>query len=369
MQNKETLKPVTSVTINKEVIVSDYIIASGPNLTYSLISKTGTTLSHLWLAGTIPLPVTPKMEEIYSIPYGDGGLADTAMEVFGQTTDNIIFINLQHPLYNKQAISGHDLKIDIPLDPTWSGLTSGLTTTSIYGSYMRTPKLLEKSAGPCGVSKFDQMHSENSETVTDNIHIGQRKVLGINPMSGEHYESGIVYLFCDDIQRPNTPSGSTATTTTWSTAHGQSNPYTNGKEPFNYRDSLEYYKDKPVGFCDLYGGFCKIFNPDLVNAFDFSLATGGTGTTQVSFAPGVADFKFKTVEIDNFWGVTVIANPGEFTHSQNPTWENSDCKDVYITGVALCDNSGQTVAMAIPNEPIKKSENGFFITTFNIRPV
>lgn len=362
-----TIKEVASVNIDKEEIISDFVTVNGDNVTYTLVPKTGSFLSHLWL-GTTSIPVNNRMSNQYTIPYAEGGYKNTALEsLVDSVGDDIIIANISDNVFDK-SIDGRDFSITIPLTGTWSGLTSGLTATTLYGAYMRTSDYEKKSAGPCGVSTFDTYYSETSEMVTEAVSIGQPKQNGVNPdPESNKYFSGIVYLFSDDIQRPNVPSGSTATTTSWSTSSGVSNPYTNGKLPFNFIDTTEYYKDQPVGIVDLYSGIVKIFNNDLVSAFDFSSATGGTGTTEVTYAPGIADVTYKKVDVNQFWRVSVIAGPGEFTDSNNPTWDPETCGDiVYVTKLPLYDRNGNMVAIAVPNEPIAKNSAGWSVFDFKI---
>jgi hypothetical protein len=196
-------------------------------------------------------------------------------------------------------------------------------------------------------------------------------VKGVNPESNSYYNSGIVYLFSDDIQEPNVTSATTATTNSWSTGSGVDNPYTLGKKfPFNFTtDEINgYYVDKPVGAVDLLGGVVTIFNQDLVDAFDFTVGTGGTGTTLVTFASSAASTTFKSVDVDQSLNMTLIAGKNEFTTSNNPTWNSTTCDGkIYVTYIDFYDEQGNLVAKGVTDSPLTKEKNEQLIIEANIK--
>ena len=62
----------------------------------------------------------------------------------------------------------------------------------------------KNTVGPCSCSVMDTLLSENSQKVTTEISQGLPFQSGTNPKdSNSYYSSGLVYLFSDDVKKPN----------------------------------------------------------------------------------------------------------------------------------------------------------------------
>lgn len=361
------LKEVGPVTYTEDVVKGDLTTVGDSDLTFFLVPKTGTSYSHLWVGPLFSLPVNSVMEDPYTTTYADGGYSDTALgHLVSDVSNDIIVVDINADTFDI-GINGLNFKLDIPLDATYTGSSfTGLSTTTLYGAYMKTP-LYDKpnNNGPCSCSIMDNLMSEQSNVVTTEVKQGLPQQNGINPESNSYYNSGIVYLFCDDIQRPNLSASTATTTSSWSTGFGVDCPYTfGGKFPFNFMNDATqgYYKDVPVGAVDLLGGKITIFNQDLVNAFDFSLAISGSSTSGATLPIGNANATFASYDIEYGLNMTLIAGKNEFTTSDNPTFNLQNCGDkIWVTYINLYDSKGNLVAVAPFNVPTAKGFNQTFI--------
>lgn len=370
----ELLKAIESnkVVYDEEVVKSDFKTVSGDDLSFILSPLTGSPQSHLWMGPIFSVPVNDRMREPFETTFSDGGYLDTAMEyLVTDVGDNVVVVNISKDSFD-MAIDGLAFNLSIPLDATYTGATSGLSTTTLYGAYMKTPLYDKKNNnGPCACSVMDNLISEESRLVTTEISQGLDYQPGVNPESNGWYSSGLVYLFSDDIKTPNTPSGTTATTNSWSTGFNNDCPYTIGKKfPFNFRtdDVNGYYVDQPVGAVDLQSGVVTIFNTDLVNAFDFSVSTGGTSTSGATFPSSLANSTFKSVDVEQSLNLTIIAGKNEFTTSTNPTYDPTTCDgSIYINYINLYDDSGKLVAVGVTDTPIKKEKNQIALFDMSIK--
>jgi hypothetical protein len=367
------LKEVGPVTYTEDVVKGNLTTIGDNELTFFLSPKTGTSYSHLWVGPLFSLPVNSIMEDPYTTTYADGGYSDTALGyLVNNVSNNIIVADISSNAYDI-GINGLNFKIDIPLDPTYSGTSfSGLNTTTLYGAYMKTP-LYDKpnNTGPCSCSIMDNLMSEQSSVVTTEVKQGLPEQSGINPESNSYYGSGIVYLFCDDIQRPNISASTATTLNSWSTGFGFDCPYTFGaKYPFNFMDDITqgYYKDVPVGAVDLLGGKVTIFNEDLVNAFDFTLATSGDSTSGATFPISAASATFASYDVEYGLNMTLIASKNEFTTSDNPTFNTQNCGDkVWVTYINLYDSKGNLVGVAPMESPTAKRFNQTLVLDLGLK--
>lgn len=367
------LKEVGPVTYTEDVVKGNLNTIGGGDMTFLLVPKTGTSYSHLWVGPLFSLPVNDLMEEPYTTAYVDGGYSGTSLgHLVSDVSNNIIVANIEASNFDV-GISGLNFKMVIPLDPLYSGSSfSGLSTTSLYGAYMKTP-LYDKpnNSGPCSCSIMDNLMSEQSSVVTSEVKQGLPEQSGINPESNSYYNSGIIYLFCDDIQKPNISASTVVTTNSWSTGFGFDCPYTFGKKfPFNFMDDTTqgYYKDVPVGAVDLLGGKVTIFNQELVNAFDFSLAISGNSTSGATLPIGDANTTFMSYDIEYGLNMTLIAGKNEFTTSDNPTYNVQNCGDkVWITYINLYDSKGNLVGVAPLYEPTSKRFNQTLVLDLGLK--
>lgn len=367
------LKEISSVTYRETIDKGNLDIVSGDNLNFILSNITGNTYSHLWMGPIFSVPCTDTMKEPFTVSYLNGGYSGTSLEyLVTDVEDNIIIADISRGSFDT-GIDGLNFKLTIPLDSTYTGSTtlSGLSTTTLYGSYMKTYLYDQKATnGPCALSVLDGLYSEESSVVTREINEGLPYNEGVNPEPNGYYNSGLVYLFCDDIKKPNVSATTVTTTNSWSTGFGNEGPYTLYKKfPFNYMtNELEgLYMDQPVGAVDLLGGNVTIFNKDLVNAFDFSVATGGTSTSGATFSSTDANVTFKSLSLSQKLDITLIAGKNEFVTSSNPTWDPTTCNGkIYITHFELYDESGQVVAVGEAKEPILKESSDLIVIETSI---
>lgn len=358
------LKTIDSVTYNETLVKSNFKTVSGDDLNFYLVNFSGTSQSHMWLGPLFNVPVNEKMKEDFVTPYNDGGWSGTALEYLVKDVgDNIIVGNIGKETF-ETAIDGLNFSLKIPLDPTYSGSSfSGLSSTTLYGAYMKTELYSKKSTkGPCACSIMDGLLSENANDVTVGIGEGLPYQSGVNPKdSNSYYSSGIVYLFSDDVKAPNISANTVTTTNSWATGFGADCPYTLRKKfPFNLlNDTVNgYYYDQPVGAVDLLGGKITLFNRDIVDGFDFSVATGGTSVTGATFSSTVANTVFKSYDILQGLDMTLIAGKNEFDTSENPTYNDETCDGkIYITYVDFYDTSGKLVAKGVTDTPITKEKD------------
>jgi hypothetical protein len=343
-----TLKQVESTSINSELTITPFKTISGDDISFTLANKTGSTFSHLF--STLRLPVNQIMNNKWEQTFINGGFSGTAIQDL-YNINSVIFFNIDASAY-EQMIDGRTFSLNIPLDNTYSGVTSGLSTTTLYSSYVKTNSLSQPSPTNPNLSTFDTNYSEK--------YLPASEYFGNPDNQIQNYESGVVWLFSNDIQRPNNFSGNS-----WSTASNNNNPYTNGKQSFNFISTGLNNVDKAVGILNLNAGLGAIFNFDLVNSFDFSVATGGTGTTLATFSLSDASINLKSVNIDFSQRIIAIAGADEFFTSQNPTY-HSDCNGmVKITKIGLYNDLGECIAIVVPNEPITKQKDQFI--TFDIK--
>jgi hypothetical protein len=343
-----TFKEIASSSINTDLVITPFSGISGNNISFTLADKTGSTFSHLF--STLSLPVNQNMNNKWEQTFNNGGFSGTAIQDL-YNINTVIFFNIDASAY-EQMIDGRTFSLRIPLDSSYTGSTSGLSTTTLYSSYAKTNLLTQPSNSNPALSSFDTTYSERFLPASE--YFGNPD----NQLSD--YSSGIVWLFSDNIQRPNNFSGNS-----WSLASNNNNPYTNGKETFNFINSGSNNVDKAVGIVNLNAGLGAIFNRDLVNAFDFSLAIGGTGTTLTTFNSSDVLCTLKSVSVDYFQRIIAIAGADEFFTSQNPTY-HSDCNGmVKITKIGLYNDLGECIGVVVPNEPITKQKDQFI--TFDIK--
>jgi hypothetical protein len=363
-----------NITYSEELVRADLNTISGTDLTFYKVSKTGTTYSHLWRGPLVDIPTTDKEKTIFETLYSQGGLSGTSMEYWVTNVgDNIIVADIDSSVFDV-AIDGLNFRLTIPLDSTYTGATSGLSSTNLYGSYMRTNLYDQKNnTGPCSCAVMDYLLSEQDAKATINVGQGLPVQNGTNPDPNyyNYYHSGIVYLFSDDIKKPNVTGTTMVTTNSWATGFGEDCPYSQrNKFPFNYVDDTinGYYVDQPVGAVDLLGGQVKIFNQDLVEAFDFTTASSGNSLTGATFPSSGASATFKSYDLDQGLNITILANRNEFTTSNNPTYDPISCDGkLYITSIDLYDSQGRLVAKALPDAPIEKSKDSVFVSTLNVK--
>ena len=200
------LKPIDSVNYTETIVKSTLNTITGDDLSFILSPFSGTSYSNLWMGPLFSVPVNQTMKRDYNTLYLEGGWSGTALEYLVKDVGTNVIIGDISKTSFETAIDGLNFNVKIPLDSSYTGATfTGLSTTTLYGSYMKTELYNQKSTtGPRSCSIMDGLLSENSGKVTIDVNQGLPFQNGINPKdSSDNYQSGIIYLFSDDVRKPN----------------------------------------------------------------------------------------------------------------------------------------------------------------------
>jgi hypothetical protein len=182
--------------------------------------------------------------------------------------------------------------------------------------------------------------------------MGQETGRGNN---GPTYESGIVFLFNDYT------SLTTGSTSGFSQAHKVTNPYANGKLTARFNGSGYHLA---AGMVDCISGIVTLWDPTIVQGFNFALATGGTGTTRATFAPNISYTVVTDYDSSVSADVRINASPDILKFTTNPSRKQAiangetNCEEVVkVTQVCLYDTAGQVTAIGTPTSIIEKTDN------------
>jgi len=264
--------------------------------------KTTSTDSDANLLKSIYLPITVSENMKYSsVTNVNGGYSDT---VFSDLkTDEVLLINVHGDNYG-ELINGKHFKMEIKI---------GDVTYILYSSFQKT--LIQSTI----------QDANFKETSNKANSIG----------------SNIVFLFSDDIQKPNNDSNKS-----WATGYNMIKPFSQrNKEFFNLtsNQSLNLIKDKMVGYILLDKGIVVITEQKMVR--DFNKDTDNVQITLSDLYTEVAQ------------DITCIVNRGEFGISTNSTYSEGDV--LRISEVGLYDGDDKLVAFGKINKQIELGVNQF----------
>lgn len=372
------LKEVTDVyQIEKTDISNVYTMGIGQEMkfyqvpAYNNPSFLTSSLSHLW--GFFDMR-TEVDYNTTNLPYANGGLLGTALEQLPNAFYNTGAVAFSIPNTNYRVqVYGQNDALYIPLNSTYSGMTSGLTATTLYSSFTYQPDILEKDvASLCSGVMADEFKSESAYEYTNNLGIGYQYIEGKNPNPASDYtyfDSGLVYLVTDSVY--NTFSGSTGSTLSWSSGYNTKNRYANGARLISFDPSNTQYTgvggyDRIVGAMFLNYGLGFIFDPDLVGAFDWSTVMGDpTSITGGTFTTGQTAFNASDMDISENLEVKIVAKPNEWVASPNSSYigTGQDC-GIATTTITLHDKMGNCLAMVKPNTALIKERDNYLI--FNL---
>lgn len=281
---------VTATTIVQKVIdKADYETDSLVNLFYSL-----------------RLPITTADETLFTVtPSNKGGYADTSMSAISQS--EILVLAVKNSEYG-EMLDGRSIKIELT-----DTATTQFTIYSAYESTLTNDKVL------------DATYKEKSFNST---------VLGGN----------IVFLFSDDIQRPNND-----VTKSWATGHFATKPYSKGnKSKFNMKNDTitSTVSDKIVGIAFLDKGLIAITDPTIIANFDPTHANAVYTTVA-----------YNSISTKVTQEVTCIIDRGEFGGTQNATFSKGDT--TRISEVLLLDNANNIIAVAKTDRHIELTAQQF----------
>jgi hypothetical protein len=304
-----TKKNVESQSINivTENVYNGFTTVSGANLTRLVIDRNSyDTNSYVNLYYSFGLPLNANNDFTFTgITNVNGGFSDTAYSALSTTKIGVFAIG--NSTYG-ETIDAKTIKMELPT-------TAG--TFTIYSTY-------ENKNIPLNVEDANTYETSiNSQSIDDNI----------------------AFLFCDNINKPNSNS-----TLSWSTGWNTYKPFSlNNKQLFNFQTNpnLSLIADTIVGVAYLDKGMLVITHPTIVNSIG-ELTSGATTGTTVTF---------DSISTDIYQNITCIADRGEFGTSTNSTIGAGD--NPRISEVGLYDDLGNLIAIAKSDRHIVKNVNEF----------
>lgn len=293
----------------------------------------------------------------------EGGLLDTSFYNIPNAflNDGMVLLSLNNDTY-REKINAYDFAIKIPLDSSYTGMTSGLTATTLYTSFIWDKDCLSTNPTElCAGTIQDSKTSESSVRWTNDIGIGNKFVNGVNPIAPPNlFDSGVAYLVTDSVYL--TFTGGTASTMSWSSGFGLPNKYAkNAARSINPSFSQTQYPgtyDVVVGMVDINAGIVCIWNNNLVQGFNWSGFTGdpltGATTTSGNTYAVIGDMDTSvSVSID------IMAEPGEWNYTTNPSMNGQNNCGTVVTKICLYDEVGNLMAIGVPDEAIAVPPNKY----------
>jgi len=312
-QKKKLVKEGSTNVINDTKLLGQKVV-SGSSITLNSVNRTDYETDPLVnLFYSFRLPITEADDTLFTTtPSAKGGYGDTAMS--GLSQDNILVVGLDSIEYG-EMLDGKSVKLEL------TDTTS--TTFTMYGSFEKTLT---------SAKKLDAQYKDLSFNSA---------VMGGN----------IVFLFSDEIQRPNNDMSKS-----WSTGHFATKPYSkSNKSQFNmFSDSItSTVSDKIVGVAYLDKGFIVITDPTILSNFDTTHTNADLTTVS-----------FDSISTQVSQTVTCIKDRGEFASSSNPTWDEGD--KVRITEVLLLDNADNILAVAKSDRSLELTSSQFMALSVTI---
>jgi hypothetical protein len=283
------------------------------------------------------------------------GLLGTAFADLVDSTYNTGLVVLDINSEKYRTYFDGTFALQVPLDATYTGITSGLSYTTLYTSYIWDPSCLNLGNGFCAGTVQDQKRAESNDRYTNSLlKIGNPRVDGINPKPGELFNSRIAFLMTDDVYY--TFTGSTGTSISWSSQFGVDNQFAKGRRSIDTDSTNTRYTgfyDRVQGFIDLNAGLVFLWGPT-AEAFDWTQFTGNqytTGATPTSSGATIID----AVDWDYQVGVDVrvIITPDQFQDSSNPSLIGNTKCDTVFSRICFYDDKGGLLAQGVANEPIE----------------
>lgn len=352
-----SLVPVENVNIKTTEEESSYFYAIPGNeieWTYVPSSSNSGFTTNVWSHFYANLGLyTDEIADNYNISFNNGGYLGTSLEKLYEAYNSTgIIVGLINNETYRQALIGRDGALVVPTSFTGSTL-SGITALTNYFTFYNTPEILTRNtAGVCAKTVGDTRKFESLKEAVINTGMGQETGRGNN---GPDYESGIVFLFNDYT------SLTTGSTSGFSQAHKVTNPYANGKLTARFNGSGYHLA---AGMVDCISGIVTLWDPTVVQGFNFALATGGTGTTRATFAPNISYTVVKDYDSSVSADVRINASPDILKFTTNPSRKQAiangetDCEEVVkVTQVCLYDTAGQVTAIGTPTSIIEKTDN------------
>lgn len=239
------------------------------------------------------LPITEGDKMLFTASTTEqGGLADTAIS--NLANDEILVIGIPSTEYGEK-IDGKILNFKFTMDDKG-------TIFNIYSTFennLTNNKIL------------DNLSSE--ETYYSRL-----------------FGSNVVFLFSDEIQKPNNDS-----TKSWSTGFNMNKPFsTNNKSKFNMKSTPSQNMDKCVGIAFLDKGFIILTDPTIVANWQ----DGRNNLDSNSF------IEIDSITTDITQEIICIAEANDFILSNNKTWNNGD--NPRISEIILFDKFENIIAIS-----------------------
>jgi hypothetical protein len=369
------LQKVENVYTSEKVDISSvYTMAIGDEIKYYQMPSfndanfLNSSLSHLWSFFNM------RTETDYNVanqPYANGGLLGTALENLPEAFYNVgaIGFSITNENYRVQ-VYGQNEALYVPLNSSYTGMTSGLTATTLYSSFIYNPDILKKNPfSLCSGVQADEYKSEASAEYTNNFGIGYQYAPGKNPNPASNYkffDSGVVYLMSNNVS--NTFTGATGSSLTWDYLYNNTNKFANGARLISFEPGNTQYTgiggyDRIVGAMFLNYGFGFIFDPDLVKGFDWSTVNGDpTSITGGTFTSGQTAFDAADMDLAEILNVKIVAPPNVWTASPNSSYigTGQDC-GIATTTITLHSTDGSCLAIVKPDEALIKNQDGYLI--------
>jgi hypothetical protein len=355
-------------------ISSVYTMARGEELklfqipAYNDVNFLNSSLSHLWSFFSM------RTESDYNSanqPYVNGGLIGTSLEYLPEAFYNKGGIAFTVPNSNYRVqVYGQNQALYIPLNSSYTGMTSGLTATTLYSSFIYQPDILQKDyTNLCSGTKADTFKSEPSPEYTNNFGIGYKYIDGKNPNPASDYpyfDSGIVYLVTDSVY--NTFSGATGSSISWNYLYNNTNKYSNGARLISFDPSNTQYNgiggyDRIVGAMFLNYGLGFIFDPELVGAFDWSTVNGDpTSITGGTFTSGQTAFNAADMDLSENLHVKIVMEPNQWVASSNSSYiaTGQNC-GIAASTITLHNLQGDCLAVVKPDMALVKEQDNYLI--------
>jgi len=335
------------------------------------------SLSHLWSWFGMR---TETDYNIKNVSYANGGLLGTALAELPEAFWNKggIAFKVDNNNY-RTRINGQNIAFYIPLNSLYSGMTSGLTATTLYSSFTYGPDILEKDpTSLCAGVKADSYISEPNPTYTSKLGVGYKYMAGSNPeinSSYPYFDSGLVYLVTDSIY--NTFSGATGSSTSWSYLYNQDQKYSKGARTISFWGGETQYTglngyDRIVGAMFLDSGLGFIFDPDLVGGFNWSTVSGSPTTISGgTFTSGQTVFDAGDIDVSEILKIEIITDDKTFNTSTNPSYiglgNNAQDCGVAISTITLHNQIGECLAIVKPDPgALIKNQGDYLVLNCNL---
>lgn len=297
----------------------------------------------------------------FNLKKSEGGFSDTMIsDIYEAYTDSGIIVGSLDSKTFRTSLSPN-MKITLPLDESYSGNTTGLSSIDLYTSFVsQNDSKLVDGTKPCSTWKVDSLYSESHVESTFEAGIGYYydDLNNPGPNTNNVYKSGVVYLFSEDIQYSGTTGGE------WSKGWSADTRYTFGGSPLAVFDGEE--RDRAVGLVNVDSGSVIIFNPEIVSSLNTSISSGGTMSSGMTFPTEDCNMVVKDIDFSTSLDINTTLTPNTFTNTMNPSLLDAKqdgikgCGDsVSITKICYYDEFGNLVATGLLDKPLVKRQQDF----------